>query len=160
GAVPESRRPWRHPAIPALGTLPQVLAPGELAPLGPGLAIDLDDVEGEVDHRRVRDGGPDPVGIGERVQLEDATLVDAPRDEDLHVGEAALVQLPPNLPDDRREVPPAAGRRVQADGGEMPSQGERGGHRSELLILERVDERHPWDPVVDDAVEPAPGPLL
>src|SRR6266542_4959452 len=146
GAVAEPSRPRGDSPIPALGTLPEVLSARELSPLGPRLAIDLNDVEGEVDHGGVRDRRSDPIRVSEWVQLEDVGLVDAPGDEDLHVRKSPFVQLPPDLAKDGGEVSPAACRGVQADGGEVPPQGQRRRHRPELLVLEGVHQSYSRDP--------------
>src|SRR5437899_2385438 len=112
-AVSQPRRPGSDPAVPALRALPQVLSPRQLPPFRPRTALDLHDVQGEVHDRGVADRRPHPVGVHVPVQLEDAPLVDAAGGEDPDVSEAALVELPPDLAEDRAEVAPPAGGGVQ-----------------------------------------------
>src|SRR5213076_616412 len=62
-AMAEARGPRGDAPVAALGTLPQMLASRQLAALRSGVTVDLHDVQREVDHGRVADGGPDPVGV-------------------------------------------------------------------------------------------------
>src|ERR1051325_3630090 len=137
-AVAKTRAGGSDPPIAAFRTDPQVLSSGELPPLRSRPPLELHDVQGEIHHRRVADGRAHAVGVDVSIETHDGGLVDATGDEDLHVGEPGRVQLPPDLPEDRAEVAPAARRRVQADGGEPLPQDPRRGQGPELLVLERV----------------------
>jgi hypothetical protein len=137
-----------------------VLAARELAALRSGVASHLHEVEGEVDHRGVRDPRPDTVRVGVPVQRPDRLLVEAARDEQLDVREAHRVELPPDLAEDREEVTSARGRRIEPHCGQALPQDPGRAERAELLVLERVDQRHARDPAVDHAVEPSERALL
>src|SRR5881628_525714 len=96
------------PPVDFLGSRP-------LTALGLGLALDFDDVEGEVEHRSVGDRRPDPVAVGDWIQGHDLVLVDATGGEDLHVVVPAQVELPAHLFEDPIEVTAARRRRVEPD---------------------------------------------
>ena len=102
------------PPVAALGARPQALAPGQFPALGARLPLQLHDVQGEIDDGSVADGGPDPVGVGISIELQDVVLVDPARDEEPDPGEATFVELPPYLPQDRGEIPATACRRVES----------------------------------------------
>ena len=126
-----------------------------LAPLGDRLAVDLHDVEPEVEDRGIRDGRPHPVGIDQGIEPRHLVLVDPARGDDLDVLEPTIVELPADLLEDAVKVAPPGGRGVEPDRVEVPA--ERLGHpdRLELLVLEGVDQRHPADLRIDHVVERA-----
>src|SRR5438093_1730870 len=130
-----------------------VLGARPLAPLGRGLPLDLHDVQGEVEHRRVGDRGADAVAVGDRIQRENLVLVDAAGGENLDVVVAAQVELPANLFDNAVKVAATRRRRVQADGVEILTEGLGDTDRLELLVLQRVDERDTANLRVDDRIE-------
>ena len=87
--------------------------------------------------------------------MEDLVLVHPAGGDDLHVVEAAKIELPPHLLDDAEEVAPTRRRRVEADGVEIAAEGLGDAEGLELLVLQRVDQRHPADLGVDHLVERA-----
>src|SRR6185503_17965516 len=82
------------------------LRAGMLAALRDGLALDLHDVEAEVEHRGARDRRPDPVGVHQRIEPRHLVLVDPAGGDDPHVLEAAVVELPADLLEDPVEIAP------------------------------------------------------
>jgi len=156
---PAGRSPRRSPGSRTPST-PEVLAAGELPSLGPSLAVHLDDVHREVDDRGVADGGPHPVRVGVAVQLEDLALVDAPETKSFTFlkPRSSSSQRTSRSRDAKVAAPVRGG--VQAHGREPVPQELRCRDGPELLVLEGVHERHPWDPRVHRAVETPPGPLL
>src|SRR3989475_7055445 len=130
-----------------------VLGARPLAPLSRGLPLDLHDVEGEVEHRRVGDRGADAVAVGDRIQGEDLVLVDPAGGEELHVTEPAQLELPPDFFEDAIEVAASRRGRVQPDRVEVLAERLGDADRLELLVLQRVDEGDATHLRVDDRVE-------
>src|SRR4030095_582462 len=71
-----------------------VLGPRPLATLGHRLALDLHDVQREVEDGRVGDRRADAVRIHHGVEVQDLVLVDAAGGDDLDVVEPPEIQLP------------------------------------------------------------------
>src|SRR5262249_38775029 len=84
-----------------------VLGAGPLAALGHRPALDLHDVEREVENGRTGDRRADAVRVGDGIEGEDLVLIHATRSDDAHVLEAAQIELPPDLLQDPEEVAPS-----------------------------------------------------
>src|SRR5712691_1685039 len=123
----------------------QVLPPAKLPALRRRLAVDFDEVEREVDRRRVAQARADAEAVDAGLEERgDRFLVDGAGDEDLHVLVAAEVELPPHLPDDRGEVASSGGRGVEPNPRQVRDRLDREqGFR--LLVVVRVDEGDPGD---------------
>src|SRR6266581_9646740 len=121
----------------------QVLPTTELPALRGRCAIDLDDVHREIDRRGVAQARADAESVNARFeQRRNRFLVDPSGDEDLDILVTSQVELPPDLTDDRREIPPTGGRRIEPHAREV---GDRldGHERLRLLVVVRVHQRDP-----------------
>src|SRR6266511_1708606 len=123
----------------------QVFPTAELPALRGRRAIDLDDVHREIDRWGVAEARADAESV--RARLEQGRyrlLVDPSGDEDLDVLVTSQVELPSDLADDRREIPPTGGRRIEPHAREV---GDRldGHERFRLLVVVRVHQRDPRD---------------
>src|SRR5581483_5602684 len=128
---------------PARAAPDHALGARMLAALGDRPAVDLHDVEREVEDGGVGDRRPDPVGVDDRVEPRDLVLVDPARGDQPHVLEAAEVELPAHLLEDAVEVAPPRRRRVEPDRVEIAPEGLGDPDGLELLVLQGVDQRDP-----------------
>src|SRR6266702_4291765 len=140
------RRHLRADLVRAVFRTPlQVLPTAELPALRGRRAIDLDDVHREVDCRGVAQARADAESVRARLeQSRNRLLVDPPGDEDLDVLVTSQVELPSDLADDRREIPPAGRRRIEPHAREVGDRLDRH-ERLRLLVVVRVHERDPRD---------------
>src|SRR3989442_120385 len=121
----------------------QVLPPAKLPALRRRLAVDFDEVEREVDRRRVAQARADAEAVDAGLEERwDRCLVDRPGDEDLHILVAAEVELPAHLPDDRGEASSSGGRSVEPNPREVRDRLDREqGFR--FLVVVRINEGDP-----------------
>src|SRR5439155_12523703 len=111
-----------------------------LPAFGRGLSFHLDDVHGKTDRRGVAQAGAHAEPVGARLsERGDRSLVHRAGYEDLYVLVAAEVELPADLPHDRREVAAARGRRIESHSGEIRNR-LHGEESFRLFIVVRVDK--------------------
>src|SRR2546428_39530 len=109
-------RPRAHLVRAVFRAALKVFAAAELAPFRRRLAIDLDEVQGEINGRSIAQTRAHAEAIDAGFEESgNRLLVHGPRHEDLHVLVAAEIQLPTDFADDRGEVAAARGRRVESD---------------------------------------------
>src|SRR4030042_5789293 len=63
--------------------------PRHLSPLGQRFSIHLDDVHRKIDHPRIGDRRPHPIGIHQRIESEDSFLIQSAADIDLNVSKSS-----------------------------------------------------------------------
>src|SRR5215210_8019468 len=129
-----------------------------LAAFGAVFAVHLDDVQRVVDHGCGGDFAAHPVGVADRVEVQDVLDVYAAGGEDLYVPEAVAVEFPFGLLYEISKVAAAVARGVEADGVDRVGDGASGDQSPELLVVEGVDEDGARDVPGDHLVE-RPGGL-
>jgi len=125
---------------PAPGRCIDLLYAAPLPPLRIRPAFDLNDIQREVDHRRVCYRAPDAEGVDDVAVGHDILARQTPREEDLHVRVAVDVELPAHLLDDRPHIPPPGPRRIQPD---RRRPARRRPDRLDLLVGEGIAEHDP-----------------